>query len=118
MKDATGKVAIGNAVKVTVTSESKLGIVTKVNGTSSGVTVAKGTAVTITGEASGGSGNKTYKYVVHNLTNGAWADLTTYVTSANYKYTINSAGTYELYAVVKDTSDKVAIGNAVKVTVN
>ena len=85
---------------------------------SSASTVTKGSKVTITGTASGGKGDYTYSYLVHNKDTNAWSRLTSSFTTNNtYTWTAGSAGNREFFVEVKDSTGKVVRSKAVNVSV-
>ena len=83
---------------------------------SSASTVTKGSKVTITGTASGGKGDYTYSYLVHNKDTNAWSRLTSSFTTSNtYTWTAGSTGNREFFVEVKDSTGKVVRSSVVNV---
>ncbi len=111
-KDSTGTVARSSAVNVKVTNP--LSITAKANTSK----VSIGSRVIISGTASGGNGNYTYSYLIHNKDTNQWSRLTSSFTSSNsYTWTAGSAGNREFFVEVKDNTGKVVRSNAVNVNV-
>ena len=104
VKDSTGKVVRSSAVAVNVVkAEGALGI--KVRTDVSETTVGK--QVTIKAEATGGKGEYTYSYLIHNKDTDQWYRLTSeFVKDASYTWTAESAGQREFYVEVKDETGK------------
>ena len=114
VKDSTGKVVRSSAVNVTVTNANPLTISAR----SSASSITKGSKVTITGTANGGSGGYTYSYLIHNKDTNKWSRLTSsFVTSNTYTWTAGSQGNREFFVEVKDSTGKVVRSSAVAVNV-
>ena len=115
VKDSTGKVVRSSAIGVQVTAASKPLAIT---GKTSAANVTVGTKVVITGTATGGSGNYTYSYLIHNKDTNAWTRLTsTFKNSNTYTWTAGSAGNREFFVEVKDGTGKVVRSSALGVKV-
>ena len=115
VKDSTGKVVRSSAVNVTVTNANPLTISAR----SSASSITKGSKVTITGTANGGTGAYTYSYLIHNKDTNKWSRLTSsFVTSNTYTWTAGSQGNREFFVEVKDSTGKVVRSSAVPVSVN
>ena len=112
VKDGSGTVKRSSAVIVVTSEENELAI----TGKSSAQTVQKGKTVTITGTASGGSGDYTYSYLIHNTDTGAWSRVSGFVSSNTYTWTASSAGNREFYVEVKDGKGTVVRSSAIKVS--
>ena len=83
---------------------------------SSASTITKGSKVTITGTASGGKGDYTYSYLIHNKDTNAWSRLTSAFTTSNtYTWTAGSTGNREFFVEVKDSTGTVVRSSAVNV---
>lgn len=113
VKDSTGKVVRSSAINVQTIEKNVLDIVGKSNLTDTTV----GTKVVITGEASGGSGNYTYSFLICNKDTGAWYRFSGFQASNSLVWTAGSAGNKEFYVEVKDGTGKVVRSPAIKVTV-
>lgn len=91
-----------NVIKV-VTGTSGLSVKMMLNGATSPVNNSKGSIVNITASATGGTGNYTYKYIVHNVTTGSWSQIGTN-SNGILNHTVGSNGVREYYVAVQDGS--------------
>ena len=115
VKDSTGKVVRSSAVNVSVKATASN--MTVVAGASASQTKV-GNNITILGSTSGGIGNYTYSYLVHNKDTNAWSRLTSSFTTSNtYTWTAGSTGNREFFVEVKDSTGKVVRSSAVNVVV-
>ncbi len=78
------------------------------NSTISATTIGKGTAVKMTGAASGGTTPYKYAYVVQ-APSGDWTVLKDYSTATSHTWTPASTGKYTVQIKVKDASSKVVV---------
>lgn len=113
VQDGSGVTVKTNIVKV-VTGSSVLNATLKINGTTSTIINNIGNTVNIVTSANGGSGNYTYRCVVHNTTTGSWTLLGTNSTGT-FNHTLGTAGTREYYVAVTDASGSIVKTNMVKV---
>ena len=112
-KDSAGTVVRSEAIKVTVKAKSTpLSISGKVS--TSEVTFGK--TVTIHANATGGTGDYTYSFLIHNLENDSWYRWA-FDKSAEHVWTANGSGSREFFAEVKDAAGTVVRSEAMKVTV-
>ena len=115
VRDSAGNVVRSSAAAVNVTAASRPLLIT---GKASASNVITGTKVTITGTASGGTGNYTYSFLIHNKDTNAWSRLTSsFVSSNTYTWTAGSAGNREFFVEVKDSTGKVVRSSAIGVSV-
>ena len=115
VKDSTGKVVRSSAVNISVkAAASNMTVV-------AGASVAQtsvGNSVVIFGSASGGSGNYTYSYLVHNKDTNQWSRLTSSFTANNtYTWKAGSKGNREFFVEAKDSTGKVVRSSAVNIVV-
>lgn len=111
VKDKTGQVVRSKSLKVKVQEANDL----KITGKSSVARVRVGENVTFTGLASGGSGNYTYSYLVHNKDNGEWYRFSGFKASNSLTWNAGSTGNRDFYVEVKDSSGKVVRSSAINV---
>ena len=114
VKDSTGKVVRSSAVNVSVKATASN--MTVVAGASASQTKV-GNNITILGSTSGGIGNYTYSYLVHNKDTNQWSRLTSFIESNTYVWTAGSTGNREFFVEVKDSTGKVVRSSAVNVVV-
>ena len=101
VKDATGR-AVTKTFKVTVKEDTGL----KNNSTISATNVASGTAVKVTGKASGGSSPYKYAFYYKRSTSDSWMTMgTAYGTATTGSFTPKSAGTFNVKVSVRRSSD-------------
>ena len=73
-----------------------------------------GQKIVLSATATGGSGNYTYSFLVHNKSTGKWARLTETFTSDNtYTWKAKTKGEREFFVEVKDSTGKVVRSKAV-----
>jgi len=89
----------------------------RVNGSISTINCTKGQQIRLDVEASGGTEEYYYKYVVHNLDNDIWYVLKDYNSTASYETTLSSAGVKEFIVSVKDSDGTIVSSNKVRVNV-
>ena len=103
VKDSTSKV-VSKTFTLTVTAASGLAN----NSTISKTSVAAGTAVKLTAKASGGTSPYLYTYRYRKSGATSWKTIgSSNVTAATKSLTINTAGTYEVAILVKDSTSKI-----------
>lgn len=103
VKDSTGR-AVTKTFKVTVKEDTAL----KNNSTISATSVATGTAVKVTGKASGGTSPYKYAFYYKRTTSDSWMTMgTAYGTATSGSFTPKAAGTFNVKASVKDNSGKI-----------
>ena len=113
VKDATGTVIRSSAMNVTVKSAATpLAITGKV----SALQVAAGKTVTISASATGGAGDYTYSFLIHNLENDTWYRWA-FDKNAEHIWTASGSGNREFFAEVKDAAGTVVRSEVMKVTV-
>ena len=71
----------------------------------------------INASATGGTGNYTYSFLVHNLANDSWYRFGDFAAASSYTWTAGSAGTREFFVEVKDGNGTVVRSSAVIVDV-
>ena len=104
---------------VTYTYTKAQSLELKVVGTADASSVRVGDTVRLTANASGGSGNYTYKYIVQNVDTNTWSVLKDYDSSNTFTWIAGSAGNRNFYVDVKDGSGNVVRSSAINVkTVN
>ncbi len=103
VKDSKDTVVI-KTFTLTVNAAAALTNNSKISATS----INKGTAVTFTGAASGGTAPYQYAYVVQ-APSGSWTVLKGYSTATTHTWTPASTGTYTVQIKVKDSKDTVKI---------
>ena len=112
VKDSTGEVVRSSAIPVKVTEELSI------TGKADISTATVNSKVTISGTASGGNGNYTYSYLIHNKDTNQWSRLTpSFINSSSYIWTAGSAGNREFFVEAKDSTGTVARSSAVNVKV-
>ena len=115
VKDSTGKVVRSSAVNISVKAAASN--MTVVAGASVSQT-SVGNSVVIFGSASGGSGNYTYSYLVHNKDTNAWSRLTSsFIGNNTYTWKAGSKGNREFFVEAKDSTGKVVRSSAVNIVV-
>ena len=103
VKDATGR-AVTKTFKVTVKEDTG----PKNNSTISAIKVAAGTAVKVTGKASGGTSPYKYAFYYKRSTSDSWMTMgTAYGTATTGSFTPKSAGTFNVKVSVKDSANKI-----------
>ncbi len=113
VKDSTGKVVRSKAV--TISAKKAAPVLTVFAGASTYQTNT-GNNVTIFGNASGGTGNYTYSYLVHNKDTNQWSRLTSsFIKNSTYTWKAGSAGNRDFFVEVKDSSGKVVRSSAVNI---
>ena len=115
VKDRNGVVVRTNQIVVKTTAVT---IPLAITGRTSASNITVGTKVTISGTATGGNGNYTYSYLLHNKDTDAWSRLTpSFVSSNTYTWTAGSAGNREFFVEVMDSTGKVVRSSAIAVNV-
>ena len=114
IKDKSGNIVTTNKIKISA-SKTLSGIL-KVNNSETLITTSVGSSLSLSVGASGGSGNYTYKYVVHNLDTNIWFTLKDYSASNIYTTKISTSGNKEFIVSIRDSSGSVITTNKVKVT--
>lgn len=71
----------------------------------------------LTVEASGGSGDYTYKYAMLNTETGKWTILKDFSDAKEYIYITENEGTYQFAATIKDSTGKTLSTNRVTVVI-
>ena len=113
VKDGAGTVVRSSAMKVTVKSATTpLAITGKVSASQ----VTAGNTVTISANATGGAGNYTYSFLIHNLENDTWYRWS-FDKSTEHIWTANGSGNREFFAEAKDSAGTVVRSTAMKVMV-
>ncbi len=102
-KSSNGKTA---TAAITVTEESTTTLVN--NSSISATSITKGTAVKLTGAASGGTTPYKYAYVVQTPA-GDWSVLKDYSTATTHSWTPASTGKYTVQIKVKDNAGTVKV---------
>ena len=103
VKDSAGT-TVSKTFGVTVTDVAEL-----VNKSSCSSSVNLGSAIKITGSATGGTTPYTFAYYYKRTTNTKWNTIgTEFGTSASASFTPTSAGTFDVKVIVKDKSGKTA----------
>ena len=102
-KDSAGQVEV-SSFTLKVNSTAALTNNSKISAT----TIAKGTAVKMTGAASGGTTPYKYAYVVQ-APNGNWTVLKDYSTATTHTWTPASTGKYTVQIKVKDAKNTVVV---------
>ena len=100
VKDASGKVVV-KGFKLTVTEALKN------NSAISATSVAAGESVTLNANAQGGTAPYTYTYRCKKSDASSWKYLAANTDKTTLNYKPNSAGTYDIQVLVKDSSGKV-----------
>lgn len=114
VKDSTGKIVRSNAIAISVVDSSELRVSTAA-GTS---LLSKGESVLVAATAEGGSGNYTYKFIIHNTDTDGWFLLKDFSAASTFIWTAGSTGNREIFVDVKDiTTGVVTRSNAVNVSV-
>ena len=88
----------------------------KANGSTGSVTVAVGSTVELSGGATGGSGNYTYKFLVWNTDTNTWFKLQDYSSNNTVTWKAGSEGNRKFYVDIKDSEGTVVRANVVTVT--
>ena len=112
-KDSAGTVVRSKAIKVTVKAKS---VPLSISGKVSTSEVTSGKTVTISVNATGGAGDYTYSFLIHNLENDSWYRWA-FDKSAQHVWTASGSGSREFFAEVKDAAGTVVRSSAMKVTV-
>lgn len=81
------------------------------------ISAIKGDSVTITANATGGSGNYTYKYAILNVDTNKWSILKDFTSENTLTYKLNYPGKKQFAVTVKDSSGKTISTNRVDVNV-
>ena len=113
VKDLAGTVVRSKAIKVTVKAKS---IPLSISGKVSTSEVTFGKTVTIHANATGGTGDYTYSFLIHNLENDSWYRWA-FDKSAEHVWTANGSGSREFFAEVKDAAGTVVRSESMKGTV-
>ncbi|MDE7431989.1 MAG: starch-binding protein [Lachnospiraceae bacterium] len=114
VKDSSGTVVRSSAINVkTINATVPLSI----TGKASAANVTVGTNVTFSGTASGGNGNYTYSYIMHNKSTGDWYRFSDFKAVNTLTWTASSAGNREFFVEVKDGAGNVARSSAINVMV-
>ena len=91
----------------------------EVTGTLSASTIKAGKTLTITGNASGGTGDYTYSYLVYNPDTNAWYRFNkTFTTSNTYNWTASGSGSRIFYVEAKDGNGTVVRSSGLKVAIS
>lgn len=114
-RDSSGTVIRSSAINVTVNKNVQTLTITANSSVSK---IAVGEDVTITADASGGSENYTYSFLMQNIDTNAWYRFSDFNNSNTITWTAASAGNRAFYAEVKDSSGTVIRSSAVNVIVN
>ena len=113
VKDTAGTVVRSSAMKVTVkNAATPLAITGKVSASR----VSAGNTVTISANATGGTGSYTYSFLIHNLENDTWYRWA-FDKNAEHIWTASGSGNREFFAEVKDAAGTVVRSEVMKVTV-
>ena len=78
------------------------------NADSSAYSVKNGTAIKVTGSASGGTGGYTYEISYMKSTASTWTTVKAYSTTASKTFTLPSTGTFNIRVNVKDSAGNVS----------
>ena len=113
-KDSKGNVTRSKNLLITVNEREPL----SVKATASETNLYVGDTIKLTANASGGSENYTYRYMVYNsLTNEWYTFNNNFINSNTFTWKAGSEGARMFYIEVKDTKGNVVRSEAVKVNV-
>ena len=116
VKDAAGTVVRSESLKVTVGNGSETGAL-QIHVSEDKNQVTSGDVVMINASATGGTGNYTYSFLVHNLANDSWYRFGDFAAASSYTWTAGSAGTREFFVEAKDGNGTVVRSSAVTIVV-
>lgn len=111
VKDSSGTVVKSNAVNINTSSLAVTGI-------SSATDISVGDEITITANASGGIGDYTYSFLVHNIDTQEWHKFSDFKDADILNWKATSAGNRKFYIEVKDSAGTVVRSNAINVVVS
>ena len=115
VKDGTGATVATNRIKVSANNETLKGDL-KINNMTTSIKTSVGSILKLEVNASGGGGNYTYKYVVHNLNTNTWYTLKDYNSISTYTTKISSAGNKEFVVSIKDGNGNIIVTNKIYVS--
>ncbi len=115
VKDSKGQVTRSAAYGVTVTAQPKK-LTASVKADKA--TVKKGSKVTLTATATGGTGSYQYRFLLKNPTTGKWAELKSYSSANKYVWTAGGENARHVYVDIKDSKGTVIRSSAygIKIT--
>lgn len=112
--DESGKKVATNKIAIKVSGFSGN---LEINDSLNPKNISVGEQIKMAVTANGGSGEYTYKYVVHNLDTNIWYTLKDYNSNNEYFTKISSAGNKEFVVSIKDKNGLVVATNKIIVTV-
>ncbi len=115
VKDASGNIVKSNSLNIVCSEKTSEEL--SVSLTAPATEVAKGSKLTISAQATGGTSGYTYRYSIVNPETGRKANLTGFVKNSTYTWTPTKSGKRELCVEVKDSTDKVVKSSTVNVVV-